>query len=659
MASDNRNSEVPIPEKVTEFGAFHETRAAASHAARLVSGGSTEELAQAEAVLDIVLACQERREGDAHLGNFRWMREDDFVEDLNAVEFVLDSLIIMMRHHGDRLSPEMRNRVLESIRLGLVEIQNLDVLVAYTNITALDILNSCLGGELLGDARIAERGYRKLSQWMAFTGQSGTPYEYNSPTYTAVTLRALKTLSDNVQHVDTRIRARTMAARLGLSVALHIHAGTGRWAGPHSRAYHPTVVCENPPEIRKAEAWVLDGTVPGWIEGILRNRPEPYEITETAYVPYGMGLTTYQSASFALGVSSKLMSEQSNVLMMHYTREGAERPGVLYTRYLTNDKWFGDFYHPTDRSKSRNLNDEGQFYGVQNGSRALGVYAPPMLAACSSAKAVLVWTQHERIDEIWIGGTRIESLPADIPEGETVVVASGDALVAVRPLTRTDLGRDSPIRLAELDRNLVLEIHNYLGPRKTFWELSWPGAFYKGQPQCGLYLEAAERSDYDCASHFRETVDRGTLSDHAAAPFVYAGEGDRIWRIEYSREGKSLGMDVDLMQWELRRRWTETGEMGWPMLESPFARETRSGRVRVGDATLTCGQAAAWLAAIPSERCWIAGYQGADPAPLTLMVPGGSVEIQSMGTGMVVWRDGDVTVEAVDLQGTPRITKTP
>ena len=26
--------------------------------------------------------------------------------------------------------------------------------------------------------------------------------------------------------------ARTMAARLGLSAALHIHAGTGRWAGP-------------------------------------------------------------------------------------------------------------------------------------------------------------------------------------------------------------------------------------------------------------------------------------------------------------------------------------------------------------------------------------------------------------------------------------------
>ena len=129
---------------------------------------------------------------------------------------------------------------------------------------------------------------------MTFTDTFGIPFEYNSPTYYSVAFRSFKNLASLTRDPDTRIRARTAIARLGLSVALHIHTRTGRWAGPHSRAYHPTVVAETAPEA-----------------GMVRN-----------------------------------------------------------------------------------------------------------------------W-----IDEIWIGDNRVPSLPADIPEGETIVIASGKALFAVRPLT--------------------------------------------------------------------------------------------------------------------------------------------------------------------------------------------------------------------------------
>ena len=43
---------------------------------------------------------------------------------------------------------------------------------------------------------------------------------------------------------------------------------------------------------------------------------------------------------------------------------------------MLNDKWLGDFYHATDRTKSRNLVEEGLFYGVQQGPRAIGLYTP-------------------------------------------------------------------------------------------------------------------------------------------------------------------------------------------------------------------------------------------------------------------------------------------
>ena len=124
---------------------------------------------------------------------------------------------------------------------------------------------------------------------------------------------------------------------------------------------------------------------------------ETLQVDETAYAPLQVTTTTYHSPSFALGTASKEHSGQTNVLMGHYTRPGSDKPGVIYTRYLLNDKWLGDFYHATDRTKSRNLIDEGRFYGVQQGSRAIGLYSlPGNLGFIHSAKAVIIWTRRDR-----------------------------------------------------------------------------------------------------------------------------------------------------------------------------------------------------------------------------------------------------------------------
>jgi hypothetical protein len=262
-----------------------------------------------------------------------------------------------------------------------------------------------------------------------------------------------------------------------------------------------------------------------------------------------MGITTYHSPSFALGVSAKEAGGQSNSMMVHYFRPGADRAGVMYTRYLVDDKWLGDFYHATDRTRSRNLIEEGRFYGVQQGSRAIGLYAPRRLDAVFSAKASLIWTRCDLVDEIWFGDRRVDAdqLPVEVPPGKVIVLGSGDALFAVLPLTRNDLGRDAPVRLAEAQGDLVLELYNYLGPQKRFWELNWPGAFFKGTPQCGFYLEVAERAAYPDGRAFAETVASGTVVDDTAAPFVYAGGGERLWTVEYVREGESLGIEVEAM----------------------------------------------------------------------------------------------------------------
>jgi hypothetical protein len=244
-----------------------------------------------------------------------------------------------------------------------------------------------------------------------------------------------------------------------------------------------------------------------------------------------------------------------------------------------------------------------------------------------------------------------------VPSDAIVVVGSGETLTAIHPLGHTDLGRSAPIRLVEKTDDLVLEIYNYLGPEKTFWEMNWPGAFYKGQPQCGFYLEIAERTDYTNGRAFGQAVANGALVGESQPPFVYAGDQERLWTVEYERDGKTLGIEIDLMAWRCKRRWTQDGVLGWPMLDSPTAKETRSGQIKIGQATLDAGPEAAWLFACPDRECYVAAYHGLRPAPLTLTVPDGQVEIEAMGTGTVIWNNGEVTIEAVELRGKPKITR--
>jgi hypothetical protein len=350
---------------------------------------------------------------------------------------------------------------------------------------------------------------------------------------------------------------------------------------------------------------------------------------------------------------------QSNVFTIHYLRPGT-KPGSVFTRYILDDKWLGDYQMASMRRTSV-LPEEGHFQGVQDRERAIGLYVPRDLNGMSerfSAKVVMAWSRwNDTQDKILVGGQLITDLPCEIPGGTTVVVESGEVMIAVRPLNVTHLSYNAPIRLVEKEGSLVLEIYNYLGPKRTFWELSWPGFFYQGLPRNGFYVEVASRSNHIDGVGFTQLVDSGTLIDEAEPPFTYDGVRPRLWRVVYTRDGRELGVRADLMDWNRpSKRWTQSGEMGQPMMESPMMRQSREGDIRVGGAALRCGKQPAWLFASPKTGRWVAGYHGPDSSPLVLEVESGKVEIDSIDAGFVVWDNGRVSLEAVGLKEKPRIT---
>jgi hypothetical protein len=638
---------------------FHASIPSAQLATELMASGSPAGIAEATDIFHALLTCQELRDTDPHYGNFRWELEDEVVEDLNAVQFVLFYFIPVLYTAQDALAPDLIIAMRRAVALGLEEIARIDVAPAYTNIVLKDITNSCLGGQLLGDDDIRRRGQKKLVRWMAHVDTYGLPAEYNSPNYAAVAVRVLGRLAELTEDEPTRIRTRTMLARLGLSAALHVHPGIGCWAGPFCRAYSHAVFNAHAFGTDDVRLWLEAEQLPSWIGDLLQRPDVPQQIDETAHGEEPVALSTYHSPSFSLGVAScELKTQevifialQSSVFHAQYRRPQSERCGVLFSRYILDDQWLS-FQTTPSREPGQVVPEEGHFYGVHDQGRAIGLYAPRNLDAWTrrtSAKAVLLWTEIEQVDEIWIGQNKVDSLPAMVPHGEVIVVGSGALWTAALPLELTDLGGGAPIRLVELDGHLALEMYNYTGPAKTFWEMAKPGSFYQGQPRCGFYTELAERTDYASGADFSAQVTSGTLVDEAAPPATYSAGDERPLRVEYSRGDDVLGIEVDLYEWSLKRRWTQQGPLGWPMLESPYARQSASGKVSIGGATLTCDKGPVWLCCLPGGGKFVAAYSGSETASLRLEVPGDVIEIAAMGTGIVIWNEGKVEIEAISM----------
>ena len=647
-------------------GVFHSAFMSTEYAVALVESGSRAEIERAELVIAAVLDCQDMDARSPHYGNFRWEHEDLAVEDLNAVQFVLIRLIPMLLNRADRLSEKLVARVKERIRIGLDAIRRIDVSTKYSNIVAQDIANSILGGQLLKQPQYTRRGVAKLRMWLAIIDQSGIPHEYNSPTYSFVSIEALHKVVAFSEHAEAGVLAQLIISRISLSVGLRLHAKTGRLAPPHCRAYYQALVCESSPEESTFSQLIADGKVPSWLQTVRKHRPTPMMVTETSDAAAGVAISSYLDSEFSIGVatqelatqSNRFISNQSNVFAIHYSRKNQAKPGVVFSRYLIDDKWLGDYRTTPSRSNDQVFRDEGSFRGVLTGSRAIGLYTSRELDAwsrCSSAKAVLIWSRAQDVGEVWIDGSRLSELPADVPEHSVIVIGCGNVYIVVRPLERTALGVHAPLRIVEDHGCLVLEMYNYLGPAKTFWELANPGAFFQGYVRNGFFVEVLERSHFHNANAVFDAVAGGRMVEELDDARTFDGVSPRRWSVSHSSEDHAMGIEVDLMRWRMLRRWANGADLGFPMLTSPVAMGNRSGFIEVGDARLRCGKDAAWLIGVPVAGLWVAAYHGPAAASLTLELPDGQVQLESLQAGMVVWDKAQVTIDAVGLAAQPSV----
>lgn len=636
-----------------EYGEFHSVIASAALAESLVRDGSKASIDTAEKVIKAVIDCQVTDPDDPHFGNFLWEKETEVVEDLNAVQFVMFRFIPLLTEFPGRVSSDTTDQMLVAIRNGLNAIARIDVHLLYTNIVLKDICNSCLGGELLGDAEVAERGYFKMRQWFDRTRRSGIPTEYNSPTYTSLAIEVLGRLSSTTTHEDTKALSTIAAARLSISAAVRINPSTRRWAGPFGRAYRDTVLASGPSEILRLEELVSAGLAPEWIIDVINNRTLPHDVVETSDFDSQTVVPTHHSKSFSLGVASRELSTQSNRFIamqtqavdLRYAAPKLGRIATMTTRYLHDDMWLGNYQVTPSRGWGHVFPEEGKFRGVQRGPAAIGVAMSRLLGAerpHSRAYLAVVWADAASVESVYLNGDRVTELPCDVPDESDICVVTETLMVGVRVLGRTALGANAPIQLVERDGMISLNIHNYLGPDKTFWELANPGAFFQGLPFCAFYMEVAERDQWETAGQFMTVFSSGiSTADLLDTPGL-GSANQRKLSARYSRAGQTLGIEVDLVTGELIRRFTEQGEMDLPKLSSTVALHSDTSPIEINGSRLDFGTGDAWLLSLPELELCVAGIQGDKPSDVTLITDRGERCFQGMTSGLIVWRGDDV-----------------
>jgi hypothetical protein len=652
--------------------AAHDPRGTLAYAIVLLRRGDAAARQRAGRAIRAVLALQERDPGDAHYGNFRWTLEESVLRDLNGVEFMLDNLTEILRAHEDALAADLAEDIREAIALGLDEIDRLDVHPGYTNIALSDISNSVLGGRAIGDGSFVERGARRLDDWLAFTNRSGAPHEYNSPTYCAVDLQRLAALAEHAPDPALALAARVAEERLWQHVAAHYHPGLAQIAGPHARAYYdgvtgaggylklllwrllgdPALRPEAPygaPTREEMHVAVALDTLhpPAAALGWLREKRYPFQVIETVEAARGADITTYMTADYTLGTAScgyavgdpPEPSRQQNALLLQFRRDAVPGFGSLFARYLSDDR-------DREAAASADLWDEGTPVAAQSRSRAIVAYGlTPRLRAAASYRLSVRMLGVGSETQIWCGDRRIDAFPAAVEPGEPVVVAEGGVFVALVPLEPDDMGRGAPIALDLRGHMLTLDIYNYRGPAKAFWEYqSLGGAFFKRNVRNAFAMEVAGRCDFADADAFRRHVAAARIADSTGDDGVreiaYASEGGSV-TLRYSlRDMRTLARVLDgapHVAAMARGGAIDGGGLQWI--------QSRDVLIELGGAKLMAGTAPKWLCADDDRRRYVVVNPSGDEAPLWLETPGVTVECDAFGFGRVEIDGSAGTVE--------------
>jgi len=187
-------------------------------------------------IVGATLQYQDRRPHSYSYGNWFWMHNWDQVRDPNAVSFLVPHYWHLLTNHAAILGADLVARIREALDLAVQGILGHRCQWAYSNIYLLNILCKLQIGQVLDQPRVRDLGYWDFEEWLSYTGRFGIP-EYNSPTYTAVQIRALECMLEVPADAVFHAQVRKVLQLYYTDLFLHYHPASGQFAGTKSRQY--------------------------------------------------------------------------------------------------------------------------------------------------------------------------------------------------------------------------------------------------------------------------------------------------------------------------------------------------------------------------------------------------------------------------------------
>jgi hypothetical protein len=150
---------------------------------------------------------------------------------------------VLLIKHRERMAPDVIQKLEDVVREGLCFLpgnrQPDYQFHGYNdNMPAKATMGLILGGEMLGDAAAVEHGLWNLRSLRNMLFRRGINSEYNSPSYTPLTIHAMGEIAQHAKNKEARALALKIEHRLWLDLAARFHPEIGVIAGPYSRAYN-------------------------------------------------------------------------------------------------------------------------------------------------------------------------------------------------------------------------------------------------------------------------------------------------------------------------------------------------------------------------------------------------------------------------------------
>ncbi|WP_373229794.1 hypothetical protein [Cohnella sp.] len=323
--------------KKDSYPYVHYTYLSVVYALDLLDSGLSDYAQRAAEIAAVIVQLQDRRKDSPTYGIWSYYYEEhlDQMEapDWNFADFIGKKLVLMLKHHGDRLSEGLRQGLSEAIGRACQAIVKRDVGPSYTNIAAMGAFVTLVGGEVIGLETFVQYGRNRLRRLYDYTVRLGTFVEFNSPCYTPITMEELHHI-----HEETKDPASVMLTEKLLFIAWRMaaeryHPRTKEWAGPHSRSYSPML--ESYPDTRALRC--PEELLPYFSTEEERYfRCTVFEEEETGYQSFA---TTYMQEAYCLGSFSKdMMWNQRRNLIAYVDNHG--KAAYVQLRFLKDGRDF-------------------------------------------------------------------------------------------------------------------------------------------------------------------------------------------------------------------------------------------------------------------------------------------------------------------------------